>query len=123
VTHDVFEAVRLADRIGVMVEGRLIQVATPAELVREPANEVALALLGRHRFQLRLMTVRLAEVLASVPDELPADTDAIDADAADSVWSAFDRMESAGAGAVRVEVGGRARVVSRSALLERVGSP
>jgi osmoprotectant transport system ATP-binding protein len=38
VTHDVDEAVRLADRIVVMREGRIEQVATPIELRRRPAT-------------------------------------------------------------------------------------
>jgi len=38
VTHDLAEAFRLADRIGVMREGRLLQVAAPEELRRRPAD-------------------------------------------------------------------------------------
>jgi osmoprotectant transport system ATP-binding protein len=37
VTHDLDEAFRLGDRIGVMKEGRLLQVATPDELASQPA--------------------------------------------------------------------------------------
>ncbi|WP_173931901.1 ABC transporter ATP-binding protein [Chelativorans sp. Marseille-P2723] len=38
ITHDQTEAMALADRIAVMDQGRLIQLATPRELFREPAN-------------------------------------------------------------------------------------
>ncbi|MEM9071847.1 MAG: ABC transporter ATP-binding protein [Myxococcota bacterium] len=38
VTHDVAEAVRLADRIGVMHAGKLVQVATPADILAHPAT-------------------------------------------------------------------------------------
>jgi len=38
VTHDHRDALALADRIGVIVEGRLRQVGTPAELLRAPAD-------------------------------------------------------------------------------------
>jgi osmoprotectant transport system ATP-binding protein len=42
VTHDVAEALILGDRIGVMRAGRLVQLGTPAELARSPADaEVA----------------------------------------------------------------------------------
>jgi osmoprotectant transport system ATP-binding protein len=38
VTHDMTEAFLLADRIAVMREGRLVQVASPRELVASPAD-------------------------------------------------------------------------------------
>jgi osmoprotectant transport system ATP-binding protein len=56
VTHDVFEAVKMADRIALLDGGRLQQLAAPAELVENPANEFVDRFLGRHRFQLSLLT-------------------------------------------------------------------
>lgn len=42
VTHDPAEALRLADRIAVLRHGRLVQVGTPEELLKQPADaEVA----------------------------------------------------------------------------------
>ncbi|MCH5461844.1 ABC transporter ATP-binding protein [Lactobacillus sp. LC28-10] len=38
VTHDMHEALRLADRIAVVHDGRLQQVGTPTEILSEPAN-------------------------------------------------------------------------------------
>lgn len=38
ITHDFDEAVRLADRIAIMKDGEIIQIATPEELVVNPAN-------------------------------------------------------------------------------------
>jgi glycine betaine/proline transport system ATP-binding protein len=38
VTHDIDEAFRLADRIAVMQEGRIVQVGTPDEIRRAPAS-------------------------------------------------------------------------------------
>ncbi|HTU56655.1 MAG TPA: ABC transporter ATP-binding protein [Acetobacteraceae bacterium] len=38
VTHDQTEAMGLADRIAVMQEGRIVQVAAPMEVYRHPAN-------------------------------------------------------------------------------------
>ena len=51
VTHDVLEAFRLADRIGVMARGRLLQVARPDELVEQPADEHVAALVDAPRRQ------------------------------------------------------------------------
>ncbi len=39
ITHDMHEAVKMADRIVFMDQGRILQVATPRELVLHPANE------------------------------------------------------------------------------------
>ena len=38
VTHDFEDAATLADRVGVLVDGRLLQVGTPAELVAAPVD-------------------------------------------------------------------------------------
>jgi len=47
VTHDLNEAVRLADRIGVMRKGKLEQLAPPRELIAHPATPYVQRLLQR----------------------------------------------------------------------------
>ncbi|MBW8873895.1 MAG: ATP-binding cassette domain-containing protein [Acidobacteria bacterium] len=49
VTHDLAEAFRLADRIGVMRAGRLLQLGTPDELAKRPADPYVEALLEMRR--------------------------------------------------------------------------
>ena len=49
VTHDLAEAFRLADRIGVMRAGRLLQLGAPAELAERPADPYVSALLEMRR--------------------------------------------------------------------------
>ncbi len=39
VTHDIQEAIKLGDRIGLMQEGRMLQVDTPDMLMNRPAND------------------------------------------------------------------------------------
>lgn len=39
ITHDFDEAIRLADRIAIMKDGAIVQVATPEELVLNPATD------------------------------------------------------------------------------------
>ena len=39
ITHDFDEAIRLADRIAIMNEGRIVQIGTPEELVTRPADD------------------------------------------------------------------------------------
>ena len=39
ITHDLDEAMRVGDRIAIMQAGTVVQVGTPEEIVRKPANE------------------------------------------------------------------------------------
>ena len=39
ITHDFLEALRLADRIAIMKDGRIVQTGTPAQLVLNPADD------------------------------------------------------------------------------------
>ena len=39
VTHDMSEALKIADRIGIMKDGELLQVGEPNEILRHPANQ------------------------------------------------------------------------------------
>ena len=52
VTHDIVEAFLLGDRIGVCNEGRLEQVGTRRELLRQPATDFVRALIARPLQQL-----------------------------------------------------------------------
>ena len=47
VTHDQIEAMTMADRIGILAEGRLVQIGTPREIYMEPANLHVAARLGQ----------------------------------------------------------------------------
>ena len=56
VTHDMVEALTLADRIAVMLRGELVQVATPHDLMTQPAHEYVaqlVAMVRTHGEQLR----------------------------------------------------------------------
>jgi sulfate transport system ATP-binding protein len=73
VTHDQEEAFDLADRIGVMSFGRLLEVGTPAELYQRPQTEFVASFLGSANLLLgRIQTgsVRLG------PVAFPMDTSA-----------------------------------------------
>jgi multiple sugar transport system ATP-binding protein len=52
VTHDQIEALTMADRIGVLREGRLVQVGTPTEIYDQPANTFVAQLVGTPRINL-----------------------------------------------------------------------
>lgn len=57
ITHDFEEAIRLADRIGIMKDGEVIQVASPEELVLSPANDYV-AEFTKHIPRAKVLTVR-----------------------------------------------------------------
>jgi osmoprotectant transport system ATP-binding protein len=49
VTHDMDEAIKLADRIVIMKDGKIVQMGTPDEILREPANEFVEDFIGKDR--------------------------------------------------------------------------
>ena len=55
ITHDFLEALRLGDRIAIMKDGAVIQVATPEELVLRPATDYVAAF-TRHVNRAKVMT-------------------------------------------------------------------
>ncbi|MBI2894364.1 MAG: ABC transporter ATP-binding protein [Deltaproteobacteria bacterium] len=62
VTHDMIEALLLADRIAVMNDGRLVQVGTPHELLASPADEYVERLVDTPRRQARTFDELMAGV-------------------------------------------------------------
>jgi len=65
VTHDVEEAFRLADRIAIMREGKLVQYAAPLEIVTRPQNEFVQELVGTENMVRRLSLIDVKSVLAA----------------------------------------------------------
>jgi glycine betaine/proline transport system ATP-binding protein len=55
ITHDFDEAIRLGDRIAIMKDGSVIQIATPEELVLRPATDYVAAF-TRHVNRAKVMT-------------------------------------------------------------------
>lgn len=49
VTHDMDEAIKIADVIVLMKEGRIVQCASPDELLTNPANDFVEQFIGKHR--------------------------------------------------------------------------
>lgn len=49
VTHDMDEAIKIADVIILMKDGVVVQAASPAELLSNPANEFVENFIGKHR--------------------------------------------------------------------------
>ncbi len=71
VTHDIFEAVKMGDRVALLNEGKLQQFSTPAELVEEPKNQFVDDFLGQQRFQLSLLTKTIESMITLSPEGPP----------------------------------------------------
>ncbi|UQY45986.1 osmoprotectant ABC transporter ATP-binding protein OsmV [Mixta hanseatica] len=62
VSHDIDEALKLGDRIAVFGQGKIVQCATPDELLAKPANEFVGSFVGQDRTLKRLLLVQAGDV-------------------------------------------------------------
>ena len=63
VSHDIDEAVKMADRIAIFRAGKLEQFAAPDELLARPANDFVAGFVGSDRTLKRLRRIRVADVM------------------------------------------------------------
>jgi len=82
VTHDIDEAVRLADEIVIMREGRIVQAGDPLDIVTDPADHFVSELVGASDALRRLSLIEAGSVAQPIdpgspgPEQtLPATTD------------------------------------------------
>lgn len=74
VTHDVEEALRLADKIVVMQTGRLVQYDTPYKILTEPANDFVRELIGADDMVRQLSLLRVETFMAPLPANFVPDS-------------------------------------------------
>ncbi len=65
VTHDIYEAIKMGDKIALMKEGRLVQYDTPANLLYRPKDEFVEGFVGADRALKGLQLLRVKEVMTS----------------------------------------------------------
>jgi osmoprotectant transport system ATP-binding protein len=63
VTHDIDEAIKMADRIAILNQGGIIeQYAPPEDILREPANDFVRRFVGAERGLKRLALMKVADI-------------------------------------------------------------
>lgn len=67
VTHDMDEALKLADKIAIMSEGKIIQYDTPDNILQKPANDFVESFLGEDRLQQRSTMQTVDQVMVKKP--------------------------------------------------------
>jgi len=77
VTHDVDEALRLADFIAVMKNGKLIQFDRPFNLLNNPANPFVSELVDSNDKIRQISLIKVYEVMQEIPDSIPEETPTI----------------------------------------------
>jgi osmoprotectant transport system ATP-binding protein len=104
VTHDVEEALRLADRLVVMDSGRVVQYDTPFNVLARPANPFVSELVGAGDAMRLLRLVTVAAALRPLqPQAAASGLDALRFD--DSLRDALSRMLRTGLDALPVADG------------------
>jgi len=104
VTHDQIEAMTMADRIGILNEGQLVQIGSPREIYENPVNVHVAARLGQPAINLLpssvLPTARMpadAETIGLRTEHLDVASDAsLLGSAAISATATLDRVEHLG---------------------------
>lgn len=79
VTHDMDEAIKLADKICIMSHGRVIQYDTPDNILRNPANDFVRDFIGQNRLIQDRPNVRTVEDAMIKPITITADQSLNDA--------------------------------------------
>lgn len=73
VTHDVEEALLLADKILVMKDGKMVQYATPLDIVTHPANDFVAELVDADDIFRTLSLLKVSEVVEPLNGSRPTD--------------------------------------------------
>ncbi|MDD6431732.1 MAG: betaine/proline/choline family ABC transporter ATP-binding protein [Lactobacillaceae bacterium] len=74
VTHDMDEALRLASRIVIFDNGHIIQSASPAEILKAPANDFVEELIGPDRMnEVKIMLATASSIMVKNPISTTAD--------------------------------------------------
>lgn len=67
VTHDMDEAVKIADRICIMDDGRVLQHGTPEDILKNPCNDFVANFVGKNRIWSSPELIRAEDIMIDTP--------------------------------------------------------
>jgi osmoprotectant transport system ATP-binding protein len=114
VTHDIDEALKMGDRIAIMRDGRLVQLATADELLAAPANDFVASFVGEDR-GLKRLRVRAVRDLELDPPAADGSTAGLTVDLGTSLHNTLSKMLAEGTARINV-VGGDGEVAGSVSL-------
>jgi len=93
VTHDVFEAFDLCNRIALINNGVIHQIGTPKELIFKPANEFCYNFFSSNRFFLELSVLKLKDLFPEIQQIKPDNKKRIKCIVTQSLLEIFEILE------------------------------
>lgn len=93
VTHDVYEAVTLADIVCLLDQGKIQQLGTPKDLLFRPASTFVKDFFDSKRLQLEMRVIRLSEVYPLLPSTSYDDNSIVNVNLELSIWEALEVIE------------------------------
>jgi osmoprotectant transport system ATP-binding protein len=117
VTHDIYEAIKMGDRIALIKDGKLVQYDTPANLLYRPKDEFVEGFVGADRALKGLQLLRVKEVMsdtyvtASMGEKIEAVRDRIEKEGIDWLPVVDNSGRLMGGVSISGLAGGRARMV------------
>lgn len=96
VTHDIFEAFKLGDRIAILNEGEVQQIGTPENIASKPASKFVMSFMGQNRFMLLMQNRRIFELENNyLPIDLPSSANySSTIDPQDTLAAALEKFRS-----------------------------
>ncbi|TDQ39769.1 ABC transporter ATP-binding protein [Aureibacillus halotolerans] len=93
VTHDIDEAMKIANRICIMKDGEIVQIGTPDELLNHPANDFVSTFVNQSSMQKRSMST-VAELSSLSMEYVLLEEKANDAGNGSGLWFLHDHAQT-----------------------------
>ncbi len=67
ITHDMNEAIKIADRIGIIKDGQLVQYDTPENILKNPIDDFVSDFVGKNRIWSNPAFIRARDIMVTTP--------------------------------------------------------